>query len=87
MAEKPQLGQSPYLHLDAGYTQSFDYDGNGNAIYQGWTVPYTANKASALWRICRFTYDGNNRVTDIQWADGNEMFDNVWNNRVSLTYK
>lgn len=86
MAEKPQVGMSPALHLDAGYTQAFDYTGD-DCIYQGWAVPMTANKASALWRICRLTYDASHHVTDIQWADGNEMFDNIWDNRVSLTYK
>lgn len=87
MAEKPQLAQSPYLHLDAGYTQSIDYDVNSNAIYQGWAVPIAANKANAVWRICHLTYDASNRCTDIQWADGNENFDNIWNDRVSLSYQ
>ena len=87
MAEKPALAQSPYLHLDAGYTQAIDYDANGNAIYQGWAVPITADKALPVWRICRLTVDANNRTTDIQWAGADEKFNNVWNDRASLTYR
>lgn len=87
MAEKPQLAMSPYLHLDAGYTQAIDYDANGNAIYQGWAVPITADKTAAVWRICRLTVDASNRTTDIEWANGFETFNNIWANRVSLTYK
>lgn len=85
MAEKPQIGQSPYLHLDAGYTQAFDYDASHHVIYQGWAVPATANKASALWRIAKFTYSGDD-VTDIQWAGGGEQFAWIWNNRAALSY-
>lgn len=87
MAEKPQLGMSPYLHLDAGYTQAIAYDTNGNAIYQGWAVPSTADKTAAVWRICRLTVDGSGRTTDIEWANGFESFVNIWNNRAALTYR
>lgn len=87
MADLPCLGMKPTLHLDAGYTQAIDYDVNGNAIYQGWAVPATADKAAAVWRICRLTVDGSNRTTDIQWANGQENFANIWNNRVGLSYQ
>lgn len=87
MANLPQIAQSPYLHLDAGYTQAIDYDANGNAIYQGWAVPLTADKSASVWRICRLTVDVNGRTTDIEWANGQETFINIWNNRVSLTYR
>lgn len=86
MAERPQRAQSPYLVLDGAFTQAFDYDGNGNVIYQGWAVPKNATKSEADWRICKMTYNGSNQITDIQWADGNEEFDNVWNDRASLSY-
>lgn len=84
MAEKPQLAQSPYLNLDAGYTQAFDYSGD-NVVYQGWAVPGTA-KSTAGWRICKLTYDGSSHVTDIQWAGAGEQFKWIWNDRASLSY-
>lgn len=38
---------------------------------------------NAVWQIRRI-YEGAQTI--ITWADGNENFDNIWNNRISLTY-
>jgi hypothetical protein len=86
MSDLPTLGSKPIFIFDAGYTQAFEYDASGNVIYQGWAVPTLANKANAVWRICKFTYDASGNVTDIQWANGNDLFNKVWNDRPSLTY-
>jgi len=67
------------------YTTALDYDVNGNLIYQGQAVPGSA-KSAAVWKIKKFTYDGSSNLTDIQFADGNNDFDNIWNNRASLNY-
>ena len=40
--------------------------------------------ASALWKIKKISISG--AVTTITWADGNDNYDNVWNNRASLSY-
>jgi hypothetical protein len=40
--------------------------------------------SAAVWRIKRISVSGT--VTTITWADGNENFDNVWDNRASLSY-
>ena len=42
---------------------------------------------SALWRIQRITFitPGQDDV-DIEWADGNSNFDNVWDDRLILAY-
>lgn len=40
--------------------------------------------AAASWQIKRITVTGT--ITAIEFADGNLNFDNVWNNRASLTY-
>lgn len=42
-----------------------------------------AATSSPMWRIRKI--DTSTGV-DIQWADGNSYFDNVWDNRASLTY-
>lgn len=86
MSDLPTLGSKPIFIFDAGYTQAFDYDANDNVIYQGWAVPTVANKANPVWRIAKFTYDVNDNVTDVQWADGLDLFKNIWNNRTGLTY-
>lgn len=36
------------------------------------------------WRIKKLTTVGS--ILKIEWADGNDNFDNVWTNRASLTY-
>jgi len=38
----------------------------------------------AFWRIKRLNTVGT--VLKIEWADGNEDYDNVWADRASLTY-
>lgn len=40
--------------------------------------------SSSNWRIKRLTQSGS--VLIIEWADGNGNFDNIWDNRTSLTY-
>lgn len=37
-----------------------------------------------VWQIQRITSSGG--ATEIEWADGNNDFDNVWDDRSSLTY-
>lgn len=55
-------------------------------FYTG-TAPAGSSTASAVWRIKKTTIDsgGEGDVT-VTWADGNTNFDNVWDNRLSLTY-
>ena len=40
--------------------------------------------ADPAWQIQRITSSGG--ATEIEWADGNNDFDNVWDDRSSLTY-
>lgn len=58
-------------------------EASATVTYVGEAQPGVA-AASALWRIKRITVSGV--VTLIEWADGNSDFDNVWNNRASLSY-
>ena len=51
--------------------------------YIGKAVP-GANTSSASWLIKRITESGT--ITTVAYADGNSSFDNVWDNRTSLTY-
>ncbi len=57
---------------------------NSLPLYHGWAAPASAT-SSAVWRIKKFTYVSN-RLTLTEWADGNGEFDNVWNDRASLSY-
>ena len=40
--------------------------------------------SSAVWQIKRI--DTSTLAMDKKWADGNDSFDNIWDNRASLTY-
>lgn len=41
--------------------------------------------SAAVWQIQYLTFGADGDVT-VTWADGNANFDNIWDNRVSLTY-
>ena len=47
-------------------------------------APAGSAEGSALWKIKKLTVSGT--VTKVQFADGNALYDNVWNNRASLSY-
>lgn len=51
--------------------------------YLGYADPGTSN-ASALWQIRRITTTGEDLL--IEYADGDALFDNVWDDRASLSY-
>lgn len=51
-------------------------------IYLGYAA-IGAVESDAVWRVCRYTIEN---VSGKKWADGDANFDNVWNNRASLTY-
>jgi hypothetical protein len=73
--------------LEMGVSLALKYDQDADpptVAYLGQASPGTAT-SSALWRIQKLTFsvDGDVAVT---WADGNADFDNVWDNRASLSY-
>lgn len=70
--------------IDPRYSVAVEYNGDGNVLYFGRALPGSA-KSSAVWQVRKFTYSGQN-LTDVQWADGNTKYDNVWNDRASLSY-
>lgn len=62
-----------------------NYNANGDPKYIGLAIPGTATSASK-WKLMKLTYDASLNLTDVQYADGNENFDNVWNIRGTYTY-
>lgn len=77
-------GKSVSITDTEKYTIATAYSG-GNLIYVGKAAPGTAKSAS-FWQIMKLTYDISDNLTDIQWADGDKKFDNIWDNRASLSY-
>lgn len=61
-----------------------DPDATPEIIYRGKALPGTAENVAA-WRIERITIAADGDVTTV-FADGDDLFDNIWNNRASLSY-
>jgi hypothetical protein len=49
-------------------------------------APSFATANSALWQI-KFIDQTSSNFTRIRWADGNQYFDNIAQNYLSLTYQ
>lgn len=75
---EPQLDE-----MVGEYTAAYDYSGE-SLIYSG-RAPMGSAKSAAVWQIKKYVYSSG-QLVDVQWADGNADYDNVWNDRVSLTY-
>jgi len=58
-------------------------EASASVTYQGWAT-IGSSTASAVWRIRKISKSGN--VTSITWADSDSSFNNIWDNRASLTY-
>lgn len=72
-----------------GLTVLLDYAGrtDGQPVYVGCADP-TEDKttADAVWKIMKLEYDGNDQVISRKWADGDTLFNNVWDDRAALSY-
>lgn len=68
----------------------YDYDGNGNMIYQGWAKAGSMT-GQPVWAIKRFQYGNPNsaiagKCLRQDWANGTSSQINVWDNRATLKY-
>lgn len=61
------------------------YDSNQSLQYLGFATSGTDTSADE-WRIMRFSYDSSLNLTTILTADGDTNYDNVWDNRESISY-
>ena len=69
------------------YTSLYFYDANKNLEYIAEAPAGNLwNEALAIWRIKKLTYNVDNNVTAVLWADGNTKFDNICNNRGTIIY-
>ncbi len=55
----------------------------GNTTYVGYAVAGSVTSGS-VWAIKKIVESGNDAV--ITWADGTKDYDNIWDNRLALTY-
>ena len=73
--------------LEMGTSLALRYDQDADpptVAYLGQAVPGTSTGASG-WRVQKLVFNAQGDVT-CTWADGNANFDNVWDDRTSLTY-
>jgi hypothetical protein len=69
------------LDLDE-LTMNIDDSTTADVVYQGWASPGTAT-SDAGWKIKKMSTASGLITT---WADGNTLFDNVWDDIASLSY-
>ena len=60
-----------------------EYDSDNYVIYEGW-AGINDSTADPVWTICKHTYSNGNLV-QTNWA-GIACFDQIWDNRASLSY-
>ena len=64
-------------------TKLLQVDTVGTTTYLGYANPGTLTSA-ALWAVKKVVETGGDAV--FTWADGDKEFDNIWDDRLSLTY-
>lgn len=75
------IERGPETH---GYTVALDWSGT-DLLYLGLAPPGSA-KADPNWQIRKFTVNGDSNPTDIQYANGSRLFNQIWDNRALLSY-
>lgn len=71
-------------HISSELILTFRQDGpTGGVTYYGFAKAGSAT-SSASWKIAKETVSGAS--TSLLFADGNIEFDNIWDNRASLSY-
>ena len=66
----------------ANYITKID-DASSTVTYFGKAVRGSST-SSAVWQIYRISVGGT--VTSFEWADGDDSFTKVWDNRASYSY-
>ncbi len=75
------------LEDDLNLSTRFDDTASGAILYLGEAEPGTG-EAAALWRIQQINFTNLPTEDDLEilWADGDNEFNNVWDDRLGLSY-
>jgi hypothetical protein len=76
------MGISAVSSIDTTYSIRLD-EASSTELYVG-EAPIGGVSSSAVWRIKKLVTSGS--TLSVLWADGNQAFDNIWDNRLSLSY-
>lgn len=71
--------------IEGRQIMNVDYAGGANPVYVGYAAAGTAD-ADAAWMITKYTYDSSGNVTAARFAGGAADYDQVWDDRASLSY-
>jgi hypothetical protein len=74
--KSPVLTGQPNLRQEADTT-------DGTVIYFG-SAELTSETSDGVWKIQKIIISGSD--ISVTWADGNSNFDNIYDNRTSLSY-
>jgi len=77
------LKPNSYAPPALAYQKRYDYDVDGNVVYEGWAAPGQETSAAA-WAICKRVYSAGRLVAEYWTANANETA--IWDNRAALTY-
>ena len=72
------------MRLSPSIRGALVFDGNSSSVQYVGEAATGSSEADPVWRIKRLSYTGG--TIKITWADGDDLFDNVWTNRAGLTY-
>jgi len=81
----PGQGQEVYVTNLGDTDQAVRLDVASSTVSYVGKAPVGATVGAASWKIFRMTTATDGDLT-IEYADGNANFDNVWNDRASLSY-
>ena len=54
-------------------------------IYQAWAA-IGSSESEAVWLISKLNYDAGGLFSERVWADGEDTFDKVWDDRATYNY-
>jgi len=80
--DKGEKGDQGEMGQINPFTVRFDKT-NDPIFYVGEAEPNT-HEDSALWRIKKI--DNSSEIVKIMFADGDDLFNNVWSNHLNLSY-
>lgn len=69
--------------MSKNYEVRVDTTSTANIVYVGKTAVGKAGTDTAAWQISKIDITSG---VIIEWADGDDLFDNIWDNRTTLTY-
>lgn len=67
--------------LSSKYSVRIDKTSQSGILYIG-KASIASSESGSVWQIAKV----DTSILSVKWADGNSSFDNVWDNRLSLTY-